>query len=123
MNVILQNVVAAVSGISLTVGGLIGMESRYLDEGEATSIYQSKIISQQQYIAQLAVNTSVAATLIDLRIRQYQYTAEHTESPVERDAMLGEMRIAEAELRKLGETYDRAINLMPIHFGSISSGN
>ncbi len=116
MNIILQNVAAALSAVSVTVLGMASMESRYLDEAEAALQYQDRRIAEQQIAAQLAVNTATAATLIDLRIRQYQYTAESTTSPAEREAMLEQTKIAQAELRNLSTHYNRATRLFPTVF-------
>ncbi len=122
MNVILQNVTAAVGAVGITVSGMIGIESRYLDEHEAQILYERRVLAEQRFAAQLAVNTSVAATLIDLRIRQYQYTADNTTSPAERDAMLERKKIAENELIKLGENYEKASRLFA-QSGFVSRNN
>ena len=126
MNAIIQNVggVLAASGIMVT--GMLGIDSRYLDNNEAARAFQSKQIAEQQIIAQLAVNTSVAATLIDLRIRQYKYTAEHSKSQAERDAMNEQALAAQAELSKLSVTYNHAIEVVaPSHAyqGSLTLGS
>lgn len=113
MNPLIQNIAGVVSAVSVTVLGMVGIETRYLDEGEATALYQSSVIAERRAAAQLAVNTSVAATLIDLRIRQYQYISATTDSEAERAMMAERLENAQHELVKLGKQFAAALEVSP----------
>ena len=106
MNPIIQNIAGALTAVGVTVGGMVGIDARYIDTNEAGRLYELRREAQAHLRAQLSVNTSVAATLIDLRVRQYQYTASTTKNPVERNAMLAQIEVAQKEMKKLGENFE-----------------
>ena len=111
MNPILQNIAGALTAVGITAGGMIGIDSRFIDTSEASRLYESRREARAHLQAQLAINTSVAATLIDLRVRQYQYTARTTDNATERAAMLGQIEVAQNEMKKLGKNYEAFIAL------------
>ncbi len=113
MNVILQNVAAAVSAVGVTAAGMVGIDVRYVDTAEAAQGYQSRQVAEAHLASQLAVNTTVAATLIDLRIQQYRYIAEKSESPAEREHAKGQIDIAKVELLKLSLAYGKHLDALP----------
>ena len=110
MNPILQNVAAAVTAIGVTAGGMVGIDVRYIDAAEAADRFQAKHVAEAHFASQLAVNTTVAATLIDLRIQQYRYVAETSTSPAERDHAESQIKIAKAELVKLSIAYGKHLD-------------
>ncbi len=113
MNPILQNVAAAVSAVGITAAGMAGIDMRYVDTAEASDSYQSKRMAEAHLASQLAVNTQVAATLIDLRIQQYRYIAEKSESPAERKHAEEQIEIAKAELISLSIAYSKHLDGLP----------
>lgn len=111
MNPFLQNVAGVITAVGVTAGGMVGIDSRFIDTAEANRLYESRREARAHLQAQLAINTSVAATLIDLRVRQYQYTARTTKNATERAAMIDQIKVAQNEMQKLGENYETFIAL------------
>ena len=125
MNPIVQNVAAGLTSAAVVIGGVLGLDTRYLDGAEAAQIYQSKYHAEQRHVAQLALNTSMAATLLDLRIQQYKYTADTRPDGAERDAALAQLARAQDDLQRLSMNFNAATAnpmLPPAEFPPASSG-
>lgn len=107
MNNVASIVATLVTTVGVTVGGVVAVDSKYIDEEEGKLKYQDRDAAEINLSAQIAVNTATTATLIDLRIQHYQFMSNRTTSDTERAELLKLTAAAQTEMQNLSDIYRR----------------